>query len=206
MKTVLKVTSSLYSAEGQSSRLADQFVGSLRATDPALQLIERDLAADPLPHLDAARFKAFGTPAEERSVEQQAAVAESDRLIEELRVADVLVLGLPLYNFGVPSQLKAWFDHLARAGVTFRYTERGPVGLLTGKKAYIVATRGGLYAGTPADTQTGYVRQFLGFLGITEVEFVYAEGLATGEEPRAAALARAQRALEQFAHPARLAA
>lgn len=206
MKTVLKVTSSLYSTEGQSSRLADQFVGSLRATDPALQLIERDLAADPLPHLDAARFKAFGTPAEERSVEQQAAVAESDRLIEELRVADVLVLGLPLYNFGVPSQLKAWFDHLARAGVTFRYTERGPVGLLTGKKAYIVATRGGLYAGTPADTQTGYVRQFLGFLGITEVEFVYAEGLATGEEPRAAALARAQRALEQFAHPARLAA
>lgn len=206
MKTVLKVTSSLYSAEGQSSRLADQFVGSLRATDPALQLIERDLAADPLPHLDAARFKAFGTPAEERSVEQQAAVAESDRLIEELRAADVLVLGLPLYNFGVPSQLKAWFDHLARAGVTFRYTDKGAVGLLTGKKAYIVATRGGLYAGTPADTQTGYVRQFLGFLGITEVEFVYAEGLATGEEPRAAALARAQRTLEQLAHPARLAA
>lgn len=206
MKTVLKVTSSIYSADGQSSRLADQFVGSLRAADPTLHLIERDLAADPLPHLDAARFKAFGTPAAERSIEQQAAVAESDRLVEELRAADVLVLGLPLYNFGVPSQLKAWFDQLARAGVTFRYTDRGAVGLLTGKKAYIVATRGGLYAGTPADTQTGYVRQFLGFLGIADVEFVYAEGLATGEAPRAAALGRARSALERLAHPRRVAA
>ena len=94
----------------------------------------------------------------------------------------MIVLGLPMYNFGVPSQLKAYFDHIARAGVTFKYTEKGPVGQLTGKKAYVFAARGGLYAGTPLDTQTGYVRDFLRFLGIGDVEFVYAEGLNMGPE------------------------
>jgi FMN-dependent NADH-azoreductase len=101
------------------------------------------------------------------------------------------VLGLPMYNFGVPSTLKAYFDHIARAGRTFKYTEKGPVGLLTGKKAFVFATRGGLYAGTPLDTQTSYVRDFLRFLGISDVEFVYAEGLALGDAPKSAALAKA---------------
>ncbi len=104
-----------------------------------------------------------------------------------------------MYNFGVPSTLKAYFDHVARAGVTFRYTEKGPVGLLTGKKAYVFAARGGLYAGTPRDTQTAYVRDFLAFLGITEVEFVYAEGLAIGETQRQAALSKAYDAIEKLA-------
>jgi FMN-dependent NADH-azoreductase len=118
-------------------------------------------------------------------------VAYSDALIDELRQAEMIVLGLPMYNFGVPSQLKAYFDHIARAGVTFNYTEKGPVGQLTGKKVYVFATRGGLYAGTPMDTQTRYVRDFLGFIGMSDVEFVYAEGLAVSPQSREAGLAKA---------------
>ena len=126
-------------------------------------------------------------------------VEYSDALIAQLRSADVLVLGLPMYNFGVPSQLKAYFDHVARAGETFRYTSQGPVGLLTGKRAYIFAARGGRYAGTPLDTQTGYVRDFLHFIGIERVEFVYAEGLAMSEESKSSGLARASERIEQLA-------
>ena len=111
-----------------------------------------------------------------------------------------------MYNFGVPSTLKAYIDHIARAGATFKYTEKGPVGLLTGKKAYVFATRGGLYAGTPLDTQTAYVRDMLRFLGIDDVEFVYAEGLAIGAERKAAALSQAQRAIERLAAPEAIAA
>jgi FMN-dependent NADH-azoreductase len=189
---VLKINSSLYSQDGQSSQLATQFVDALRERDPALQLVERDLARDPVPHLDAARFQAFLTKAEDRSDEQRAVTDYSDALIRELREADVIVLGLPMYNFGIPSQLKAWFDHVARAGVTFRYTDKGAVGLLTGKKAYVVATRGGVYAGTPNDFQAPFVLQFLGFVGITDVEVVYAEGLALGEESANKSIAAAQ--------------
>ena len=125
-------------------------------------------------------------------------VAYSDQLIDELRRADTLVLRLPMYNFGLPSALKAYFDLVARAGVTFKYTETGPVGLLTGKKAYVFATRGGYYAGTPKDAQTAYLRDFLGFLGITDVAFVYAEGLATGEAVKTASLAKARIAIEKL--------
>lgn len=142
------------------------------------------------------RFQSFLAKSEERTPEQQAVAGFSDALIDELKAADVIVLGLPMYNFGVPSTLKAYFDHVARAGATFRYTENGlPQGLLAGKKAYVFATRGGLHAGTPLDTQTGYVRDFLRFLGIEDVEFVYAEGLAMGDTAKADALAKAQRAI-----------
>ena len=206
MTTLLKINSSLYSNDGQSSQLATQFIDALREREPAARLVERDLAREPVPHLDAARFQAFLAKPEERTPEQQAVAAYSDALIDELRQADVLVLGLPMYNFGVSSQLKAWFDHVARAGVTFRYTETGPVGLLTGKKAYVFATRGGAYAGSGKDTQTAYVRQFLGFLGIAEVEFIYAEGLAMGPATREASLAQARAAIQNLAPPVRLAA
>ena len=203
---VLKLNSSLYSQDGQSSQLATQFIDGLRERNPALTVVERDLAREPVPHLDAARFQAFLTKPEERTPGQRAVADFSDDLIRELREADMLVLGLPMYNFGIPSQLKAYFDHVARAGVTFRYTERGPVGLLTGKKAYVFATRGGLYAGTPRDTQTAYVRDFLGFLGITEVEFVYAEGLAISPASREASLATARARVQNLAPPVALAA
>jgi FMN-dependent NADH-azoreductase len=195
MKTILQLNTSILSNEGQSTRLATEFVASLGASE----VIVRDLAQEPVPHLDAERFGAFITPNEKRTEKQKLLVAYSDRLIGEIRSADTLVLGLPMYNFGVPSTLKAWFDQIARAGVTFRYTEKGPVGLLTGKKAYVLATRGGIYEGTPRDTQTAYVRDFLAFLGITDVEFVYAEGLAISEASKTASLAKARETIQQLA-------
>ena len=160
----------------------------------------RDVAAaEPVPHLSAERFGAFIARPEERSPAQQAVVAYSDALISELKQADVLVLGLPMYNFGVPSQLKAYFDHIARVGVTFKYTEQGPVGLLTAKRVVVFAARGGLYAGTPLDTQTSYVRDFLRFLGISDVEFVYAEGLHISPQSKAAGLSKAAAQIARLA-------
>jgi FMN-dependent NADH-azoreductase len=111
------------------------------------------------------------------------------------------VLGLPTYNFGLPSTLKAYFDHIGRAGVTFKYTEKGPVGLLTGKKVYVFAARGGMYAGTPNETQTPYIRTFLSFIGLSDIEFVYAEGLAISEASKASGIARAQAAVDALAEP-----
>ena len=204
--TLLQINASIFSNRGQSTRLADEFVAAWRASNPGAKVIVRNLAEETVPHLDAERFGAFLAKPGERSVEQQAVVEYSDALIDELKRADVLVLGLPMYNFGVPSTLKAYIDHIARAGATFKYTEKGPVGLLTGKKAYVFATRGGLYAGTPLDTQTAYVRDMLRFLGIDDVEFVYAEGLAIGAERKAAALSQAQRAIERLAAPEAIAA
>ena len=195
MNTLLKINASLFSANGQSSQLTERFAAAWQASHPGSRVVERDLAANPVPHLDGARFMAFLAKPEERSAEQQAVVDFSDALIAELRAADAVVIGLPMYNFGIPSQLKAYFDHLARAGVTFRYTANGPEGLITGKKAYILAARGGIYAGTPKDSQTAYVRDFLAFIGITDVEFVYAEGLSMGDESKHAALARANQAI-----------
>jgi FMN-dependent NADH-azoreductase len=196
--TLLQLNASLFSDAGQSSQLAERFVAGQRAVYPELEVVVRDLARDPIPHLTAERFQAFLAKPEERTAVQRAIVAQSDALIDELKAADVVVIGLPMYNFGVPSQLKSYFDHVARAGVTFRYTETGPVGLLTGKQVYVFATRGGLYAGTPRDAETPYVRQFLGFLGITDVEFVYAEGLALSDASKQAALAIAANAIARL--------
>lgn len=199
MSTLLQLNTSLFSTQGQSSQLADRFVAAWQAKHIDGRVVSRDLAGQPIPHLDAERFLSFLAKPEERSPAQQAVADFSDTLIAELKNADVLVIGLPMYNFGIPSTLKAYFDHIARAGVTFRYTEKGPVGLLEGKKAYIFATRGGLYAGTAKDSQTVYVRDFLNFIGISDVEFVYAEGLNLGEASKAAALAGAQERLAQIA-------
>lgn len=206
MTTLLQLNSSIFSGNGQSSRLADQFVAAWRERHPGAEVIGRDLARDPVPHLDAERFQAFLAKPEERTPAQQAVVDYSDGLIDELKKARVIVLGLPLYNFGVPSTLKAYFDHIARAGATFRYTEKGPVGLLTGKKAYVFAARGGQYAGTPLDTQTSYVRNFLRFVGIEDVVFVYAEGLAMGEASKESALAQAVDAIGRLTTPQPVAA
>lgn len=199
MTTLLQINTSLFSEGGQSTQLADAFVAAWRQTHADGRVVKRDLAAEPVPHLDATRFTGFLAKPEERTPAQQDAVVYSDRLIAEVRDADVIVLGLPMYNFGIPSVLKAYFDHIARAGVTFRYTAEGPVGLLAGKKVYVFAARGGLYAGTPKDTQSGYVRTFLGFLGMSDVEIVYAEGLAMGEENKVAALGKAHARLAQLA-------
>lgn len=201
---ILHIKSSVFNGQGQSSQLASEFVARLRDQHPSARALERDLVAEAVPHLDGARAGAFFAKPQERTAEQNAVVAYSDLLIAELRSADVLVLGLPMYNFGVPSQLKAWFDHVARAGETFKYTDKGAVGLVTGKKAYVFATRGGVYG--EHDFQTHFVRQFLGFIGITEVEFVYAEGLAMGEESRNKGIAAAQSRARRLALESRLAA
>jgi FMN-dependent NADH-azoreductase len=192
MTTLLQINASIHNGKGQSSQLANQFVAAYKERHPDASIVVRDVAAaDPVPHLNGERFGAFISKAEDRSAAQHAIVAYSDALIEELKQANVIVIGLPMYNFGVPSQLKAYFDHIARAGVTFAYTAQGPKGLISGKKVFVFATRGGVYEGTPLDTQTSYVRDFLRFLGMTDVEFVYAEGLHVSPESKEAGLARA---------------
>jgi FMN-dependent NADH-azoreductase len=183
--TTLLLKTSLFGDAGQSSQLATDF-----AERRGGRVIVRDLAKDPVPHLTAERFQAFLAKPEARTPEQQAIVDDSDRLIAELAQADTLVIGLPMYNFALPSTLKAYFDHIARAGVTFKYTDKGAVGLLTGKKAYVIVARGGLYG--PQHLHTHYVRDFLAFLGITDVDFVYAEGLAVSPAAKEAALAKAR--------------
>ncbi len=187
--TTLQINTSIFGEAGESTRLASEFVSRRSG-----KVIVRDLARDPVPHLDGERFQAFF--AKEPTPEQQAARADSDRLIDELKQADVIVIGLPMYNFSVPSTLRAWFDHVARAGVTFRYTEKGAVGLLDGKKAYVFVTRGGVYG--PAHGQAAYVRDMLAFLGITDVEFVYAEGLSISAEAKQNALAKAREAIARL--------
>jgi len=206
MKTLLKVTTSIFGGNGVSSRLADAFVTRWVAAHPGATVIERDLAREPVPHLTGEAFAGFSAEPSALSPAQQAAVATSDALIDELRRADVLVLGLPMYNFGVPSTLKAYFDYVGRAGLTFRYTEKGPEGLLKGKKAYVLATRGGVYSGPASETETNYVRQFLSFLGIENIEFIYAEGLAMDDASRARTLDSAGHAIDTLTDPARQAA
>jgi FMN-dependent NADH-azoreductase len=200
MTTLLQINASINNDNSQSSRLASQFVAAFRDSHPGATIVTRHVAAnEPVPHLDGERFSAFIASPEVRSAAQHAVVAYSDTLINELQRADVIVLGLPMYNFGVPSQLKAYFDHIARAGVTFKYSDKGPVGLLTGKKAYVFAARGGLYVGTPLDTQTSYVRDFLRFVGISDVEFVYAEGLNVSPQSKEAGLAKAAAEIARLA-------
>ncbi len=194
MTTILQINSSARSQGSQSTQLAGELVAKLQGKLGA-DIVVRDLLKDSLPHLDEATLGAFFTPADKRSAEQHAIHARSEALINELQAADVIVFGVPLYNFGISSQLKAYFDWIARAGITFRYTPEGPVGLVQGKKVYIVAARGGKYAGTPNDTQTPYLQSFLGFIGITDVEFIYTEGLAMGEEVAGAALSGAREAI-----------
>lgn len=165
-----------------STRVADSVVARLLAAHPDAQVVVRDLAANPHPILDEATLGALFTPADKRTPEQAARVALDDALIAEVQAADTIVVGVPMYNLGVPVQLKSWIDAIARAGVTFRYTEKGPEGLLKGKKVYVALARGGRYRDTPFDTQVPYLQTVLGFLGMTDVNFFYAEGLNMGAE------------------------
>jgi FMN-dependent NADH-azoreductase len=197
MNTLVYVRTSLYGEQGASSQLAERFVADWQARNPNGRVIVRDLASQPAPHLTAERFQAFATAPADRTPQQQAVVDYSDALIDELRVADTIVFAVPMYNFSVPSTLRAYFDHIARAGVTFRYTSAGPEGLLKGRRTYVFVTRGGVYPEL-ADTQTPYLRQFLGFIGL-EPQFVYAEGLALGEDSRRQSLAAARERIASLA-------
>ena len=189
---ILQINASARSQGANSTRLADTVTDRLVAANPGAQVTLRDLSADPLPVLDEAALAALFTPAEQRSPEQAALAARFDAAITQLQDHDTLVLGVPMYNFGVPVQLKGWIDAVARAGVTFRYTETGPEGLVTGKKVFVACARGGIYRGTANDSQTPYLRTVLGFLGMTDIEFIYAEGLAMGPEAEARGLASAR--------------
>jgi FMN-dependent NADH-azoreductase len=198
---ILQINSSARrSQDGQgsvSTLLANELSAALQARDAAT-LTVRDLTTAPHPALDEATLGALFTPAAARSPEQAARVALDDTAIAELQAADVLVLGVPMYNFSVTTQLKNWIDAVARAGVTFRYTEKGPQGLLTGKKVYAVLSRGGVHRGQASDTIVPYLRNVLGFLGMSDVEFIYAEGLNLGPDAAAQGLAQARAQIEQL--------
>ena len=193
---ILQINASVRREGANSTRLANQIVSRLRALDPNAQVTVRDLTANPHPVLDEAALSALFTPADQRSTEQAARVALDDALIGEVQEHDTLVLGVPMYNFGVPVQLKNWIDAIARSGVTFRYTEQGPEGLLKGKTVYLAFARGGRYRDTQADSQTPYLKTVLGFLGMTDLRFVYAEGLNMGPESAARGFADAEADLE----------
>lgn len=195
MATLLQINSSLFGNNGNSSLLSQEFVQHWKAQNPTGEVVLRDFAKEDIPHLDAARVQALFTPAENRTPEQQAVVDYSDKIIAEINAADVIVIGVPLYNFGIPSTLKAYFDHIARAGVTFKYTETGPVGLLENKPVYIIATRGGVHKGQPTDTQSQFLSNFLGFVGLKDVHFIYAEGLNMAQKELA--FDEAKKAIEQ---------
>ncbi len=194
MTTLLSIRSSLFNGHGQSSVLAQRFIEGWRAQTADGSVVSRDLAKDPVPHLSPARLQAFMTPAEERSAEQQDTVDFSDALIGELKGADVVVLAIPMYNFNVPSVLHAYFDHIARAGVTFRYTAEGSEGLVKGKRAYVFIASGGLHG--EDHSLPRFVRQFLELIGIVDVQFIHAEGLAVSEELKAKGLAAAEGRIE----------
>ncbi|MFC2990998.1 FMN-dependent NADH-azoreductase [Halomonas tibetensis] len=191
----LVITSSILGENGQSKALAEHFIDQARGRDD-LEVTFRDLVADELPHLGLTELGSWQVANEESTAEQRELASRSEKLIDELRVHDVIVLAVPMYNFGIPSQLKAWFDRVMRAGVTFRYTENGPQGLLEGKRAVILAARGGQYAGTEKDTQTPHLKLMLGMIGIGEVDAVFAEGLAMGEAKRNASLKEARQAID----------
>ena len=188
---ILQINSSARREASHSTRLADRIVLRVRDAYPEAALTIRDLGRDPHPALDEVALGALFTPAGQRTPVQAARVALDDVLIDEIKAADVVVLGVPMYNFGVPSHLKNWIDAISRAGVTFRYTANGPEGLLKDKTVYVALTRGGKYRNTPADTMVPYLRMVLSFLGMTDVHFVYAEGLAMGAAAEERAIASA---------------
>lgn len=201
MSNLLVVNSSALAGASVSKQLIQDTVAHLRAQNPSLKVVERDVGANPIPHLDVESTPVI-RGAEPANETQKAALALSNTLIEELKAADTILIGAPMYNFGISSTLKAWFDHVLRAGITFRYTEAGPEGLLKGKRAIVVLSRAGLYSEGPAqsmDSQEPHLRTLLGFMGITDVTFIRAEKLAFGPEAREQSISSAQAALKKVA-------
>jgi len=192
---ILHITSSVRGDASESTRVTQQIVDKLVAANPGATVKRRDLGAQPHPLLDGAALGALFTPADQRSAAQLARVELDDALILEAQAADVIVLGAPMYNFAMPVQLKSWFDAIARAGVTFRYTETGPEGLLKNKKVYVAAARGGIYE-EANDPQVPQMRALLGFLGLTDQTFIYSSGMAMGPEAAAKAQAAANAAID----------
>ncbi|CAN7433689.1 FMN-dependent NADH-azoreductase [Massilia sp. LjRoot122] len=192
---ILHITSSVRGNDSESTRVTNLIVNKLVSANPDAKLVRRDFGAEPHPLLDGAAVGALFTPAEQRSNEQAARVALDDALIAEAQAADVIVIGAPMYNFGMPAQLKNWFDAIARSGVTFRYTETGPEGLLKNKKVYVATARGGVYP-VEADPQVPHIRMLLNFLGMTDHTFIYSSGLNMGPDAAAKGQQAANEAVE----------
>jgi FMN-dependent NADH-azoreductase len=191
MSNILLIHASIFGTQSQSLALAREFLTRF----PAASVVERALTAESMPHLTAETMAAMATSEAQRSERQKELVALSDTLVSELEAADTIVLAAPMYNFSIPSTLKAWVDHVVRAGRTFRYTAAGPEGLLKGKKAYVVTARGGVYSEGPGaafDFQEPYLRAVLGFIGIKDVTFVHLEGLKISPAAAANGLAKAR--------------
>ncbi|HEX3483454.1 MAG TPA: NAD(P)H-dependent oxidoreductase [Micropepsaceae bacterium] len=193
MSNVLFITSSLFGENSKSRALALDIIQAWRETHTGTRVTVRDTAA--IPHLSGDTLAALMTPAAQRSPEQNEAAAFADALIGEIEAADTIVIAAPMYNFAIPSTLKAWIDHIARAGRTFRYTANGPEGLLKGKKIFVASARGGIYSQAPSnamDFQEPYLRAMLGFLGLSDVTFIHAEGLNISPEAAAHGLRKAR--------------
>ena len=199
MSRVLIIESSARQRDSISRQLTQQFISQWQAAHPADQVTLRDLALNPVPHLDANLLGGWMKPEAQRNADEQSSLQRSNELTDELLAADVLMLAAPMYNFAIPSTLKAWLDHVLRAGVTFKYTETGPQGLLTGKKAYVLTARGGLYAGSTSDHQEPYLRQVLAFVGIHDVTFIHAEGMNLGGDFQEKGLNQAKASLSAIA-------
>ena len=180
---ILHITSSSRGGASYSNRVAAQVIGEISARNPGTSVTVRDVARDPLPHIDDDFVIATRSPGGPQTERQRALLAQSDALVDELFAADVIVIAAPMINFTIPSTLKSWVDYVARAGRTFRYSEKGPEGLVTGKQVILVAARGGVYAENAAlDFQVPYLKSVLGFLGMTDVEVIEVEGTAFGPE------------------------
>ncbi|MBC2655471.1 FMN-dependent NADH-azoreductase [Pseudomonas sp. MSSRFD41] len=199
MSRVLIIESSARQQDSVSRQLTQTFIQQWQAAYPADSITVRDLARNPVPHLDANLLGGWMKPAEQRNAAEQDSLQRSNELTEELLAADVLVMAAPMYNFAIPSTLKAWLDHVLRAGVTFKYTETGPQGLLTGKRAFVLTARGGIYAGSSTDHQEPYLRQVMAFIGIHDVQFIHAEGLNLGGDFHEKGLNQANARLAQVA-------
>lgn len=184
MTRFLAISSSPNPAQSHTKGLIDQFIKDWSISDPSMEVTHRDIGSQPPVHLDGATIGAFYTPLEELTDAQKPLLAYSDQVIEELEQADIILIGVPMHNFGIPSTLKAWIDHVARVGKTFSYTDKGPVGLLTNKKVIVLGARGGNYSPTShlanMDHQTPFLKTALNFVGLNDISFIYAEGVAGG--------------------------
>src|SRR6267142_5634386 len=206
MKNILLIQSSPRGLESYSQKVARSIVGDLEERYPGANVVVRDLAQNPPPHVDQAFVEGISTGPEQRTPKQTKALALSDVLIDELFAADIIVLAVPMHNFGPPSTLKAWIDHVVRIGRTVSYSQKGPAGMLKGKRAILVLARGGVYSDGPArpfDFQEPYLRAILGFIGLTDVDVVRVEGAAMSaigpEKALASAMAQSREILSQAA-------
>lgn len=192
---ILQIDSSIFGEQGVSSQLNRTLVNQLSSQLGEIELVHRDLGQQPLPHFSVEAMEAIGSPRQTRTPAQAELADLADELIQQVQEADILVVAAPMYNFGIPSALKAWLDFIARAGVTFRYSEQGPEGLLHNKTVYIVTSRGGVYRGQASDSQIPYLRTFFNFLGIDDVRVIYAEGINMGLKEQS--MQQAEQAIEQ---------